>query len=46
MNVDGLTCYEGLSRESMNEQYGDDEEAYIQGDDDNDDDDGLFPDMY
>jgi hypothetical protein len=26
LNVDGLTCYEGLSRESMNEEYGDNEE--------------------
>lgn len=26
MNADGLTCYEGLSRSAMNEEYGDGEE--------------------
>lgn len=26
VNADGLTCYEGLSRSAMNEEYGDGEE--------------------
>eukprot|EP01034_Spumella_vulgaris_P029963 gene29963-37102_t len=34
INVDGLTCYEGLSRESMNEEYGDNEELEEEEDDD------------
>ncbi len=29
MNVDKLTCYEGLSMDSMKEFYGDDEEAHM-----------------
>ena len=40
VNVDGLTCYEGLNTESMNEAYGDDEEALMLdgGDPDSDND--------
>ena len=29
VNVDKLTCYEGLSMDSMKEFYGDDEEAHM-----------------
>jgi hypothetical protein len=29
VNVDKLTCYEGLSMDAMKEFYGDDEEAHM-----------------
>lgn len=29
VNVDKLTCYEGLSMDAMKEYYGDDEEAHM-----------------
>ena len=29
VNVDKLTCYEGLSMDSMKEFYGDDDEAHM-----------------
>lgn len=37
INVDGLTCYEGLSRGAMAEQYGDEEEEGDESDEGDDD---------